>query len=268
MIFGINLISIGIVLAVLAAILTPVVILTKMKNRKKVQEKIKERKDSGEDYTDLTEKLKGFYGKIKGEASSPVILPAIVYVAILISFAILLPDIWTKYWGHQNFFWISQVYLIAIIALSHLNNWFAKFALGIAFTVILVVYGIGKIPEDPPAGTIKESSFGQPQQTTGVVRFVKIFAPAGREAWSKRIQIPDGYDCIVENDPAYGLENMDIPLAMMSNDDESTIIRERILTDGSTTSVMRKDIVAEFVRVKSDGNKDAYAVARFIRKRS
>jgi hypothetical protein len=148
----------------------------------------------------------------------------------------------------------------------------------VTFTTLFVISWIFSGNSETDSDSLKESSNTaviQPLQNKTKtrqdvaaavtdVKSVKVTAPVGR--WSERISVPCGHDCVADNDPAYGLSNLQIPLAIRVNGNDNIVLKEKKLDDGSIANVIRPEIVADFVEIRSIGSKDAYAVVKFIRK--
>ena len=130
-----------------------------------------------------------------------ILLPMCIYTIILISFSILLPDLWGKYWGNQEFFWISQVYLGAMIALKWVNIASVRFVLRVAFSVIIAVYLYDKMPHQEKIET------QQTQKKETVEFYGNKLATIGHE-WSQEFGIPKsgGIMRIKRSDPEIPLE--------------------------------------------------------------
>ena len=129
-----------------------------------------------------------------------ILIGGILYIALLVSFSILLPDLWGKYWGDKEFFWVSQVYIVAMIAIRRLDVASIRFVLRGAFSVIIALYLYGKMPE-----TTEEMPKGA-SLTQGEV-YGNRLATIGPE-WSQKFVIPKegGTLRIKRVDPSIPLE--------------------------------------------------------------
>ena len=130
-----------------------------------------------------------------------ILIGGILYIALLVSFSILLPDLWGKYWGDKEFFWVSQVYVVAMIAIRRLDVASIRFVLRVAFSVIIVLYLYGKMSPAPTEKRIKKT-LQQEQQVYGN-RLATI-----RDQWSQEFVIPKegGTLRIKRVDPSIPLE--------------------------------------------------------------
>jgi len=111
-----------------------------------------------------------------------ILLPMCIYTIILISFSILLPDLWGKYWGNKEFFWVSQVFLATIVALKWVKSASTKILMMVAFLAIIVIYLYGKMPE-------KKYSTQQTQKKETVEFYGNKLATI-RDQWSQEFGIP------------------------------------------------------------------------------
>ena len=113
-----------------------------------------------------------------------ILIGGILYIALLVSFSILLPDLWGKYWGDKEFFWVSQVYIVAMISIKWINIASVRFVLRVAFSVIIALYLYGKMPETTEEMT-KTSGASLTQEKIYGNRLTTI----GPE-WSQEFRIP------------------------------------------------------------------------------
>src|SRR3989338_9711768 len=131
-----------------------------------------------------------------------ILIGGILYIALLVSFSILLPDLWGKYWGDKEFFWVSQVYVVAMIAIRRLDVASIRFVLRVAFSVIIALYLYGKMPE-----TTKEMPKTSGASLTQGEVYGNRLATIGPE-WSQKFVIPKegGTLRIKRVDPSIPLE--------------------------------------------------------------
>lgn len=193
----------------------------------------------------------------------PAITPILVYAIVLVSFYILLPDLWQKYWERQEFFWISQVYLVVMVALGKLEGFWLKWMPRILFSVILFTY-IQKEwpkPEETTGDVVAETTDVRQDSNTNV-RTVKIVAHPDK--WVK-VNIPSGYDWQFDSNPAYGLENIKTLIAVRINGDERTVKRSGMLQDGSISNAFFER-QASYVEFKSEDKNSAYLLVHITRK--
>src|SRR3990167_10183207 len=177
------------IIAVVGFLVIVIIIITLLlkKFREERAEEKKERKLRGESEEEKDEKKvsrgsKPLLNFFKNTQS--VLLPMCIYITILISFSILLPDLWGKYWGDKEFFWVSQVYIVAMIAIRRLDVASIKFVLRGAFSVIIALYLYGKMPE-----TTKEMPKTSGASLTQGEVYGNRLATIGPE-WSQEFVIP------------------------------------------------------------------------------
>jgi len=187
----------------LAIIIIIIAALLLKKIREKKEEERKERRSRGEvEPEEKDKKNGGKINKLLSIINTPRILFIVcIYIALLISFSILLPDLWGKYWGDKEFFWVSQVYVVAMIAIRRLDVASIRFVLRVAFSVIIVLYLYGKMSPAPTEKRIKKT-LQQEQQVYGN-RLATI-----RDQWSQEFVIPKegGTLRIKRVDPSIPLE--------------------------------------------------------------
>ena len=187
----------------LAIVIIIIMALLLKKIREKKAEEKKERRLRGEEEpkkesgsnVETSKLLLNFF-----KNTQSVLLPMCIYIALLVSFSILLPDLWGKYWGDKEFFWVSQVYIVAMIAIRRLDVAIIRFMLRGAFSVIIALYLYGKMPE-----TTEEMPKGA-SLTQGEV-YGNRLATIGPE-WSQKFVIPKegGTLRIKRVDPSIPLE--------------------------------------------------------------
>ena len=187
----------------LAIVIIIIMALLLKKIREKKAEEKKERRLRGEEEpkkesgsnVETSKLLLNFF-----KNTQSVLLPMCIYIALLVSFSILLPDLWGKYWGDKEFFWVSQVYIVAMIAIRRLDVASIRFVLRGAFSVIIALYLYGKMPE-----TTEEMPKGA-SLTQGEV-YGNRLATIGPE-WSQKFVIPKkgGVMRIKRVDPSIPLE--------------------------------------------------------------
>src|SRR3989338_7401234 len=187
----------------LAIVIIIIMALLLKKIREKKAEEKKERRLMGEEEpkkesgsnVETSKLLLNFF-----KNTQSILLPMCIYIALLVSFSILLPDLWGKYWGDKEFFWVSQVYIVAMIAIRRLDVAIIRFMLRGAFSVIIALYLYGKMPE-----TTEEMPKGA-SLTQGEV-YGNRLATIGPE-WSQKFVIPKegGTLRIKRVDPSIPLE--------------------------------------------------------------
>lgn len=186
-----------------------------------------------------------------------ILIGGFSYLALLVTFAILLPDKWAMYWGHQDFFWITQVYIAIMIATIWLDIWSVKWFLRIAFTVILAVYGIGKIPEGPPKGTGTEVVM---QQTT-ITR--SIVAYPGK--WTA-VHVDKHYNGRWFKDGSREFENLKRLVKVRFNG--KSVESESMTPEGNIIEVNYKSgETIRLIEFQSLGTEPVYIIVEFIKKR-
>lgn len=119
----------------------------------------------------------------------PIITPILVYTAILVSFSILLPDLWQKYWTRQEFFWISQVYLVVMVALGRLQGFWLKWMPRILFSLILFLYIQKEWPKPKTDGSNNSNIVATTAQQT---EYGEWLVEVGPYKWSPDYCIPHG----------------------------------------------------------------------------
>jgi len=193
------------VVGFLAIVIIIIALLLKKFREERAEEK-KERKLRGESSEEEKDEKKvsrgskpllNFFKNIQS-----ILLPMCIYITILISFSILLPDLWGKYWGDKEFFWVSQVYIVAMIAIRRLDVASIRFVLRGAFSVIIALYLYGKMPE-----TTKEMPKTSGASLTQGEVYGNRLATIGPE-WSQKFVIPKegGTLRIKRVDPSIPLE--------------------------------------------------------------
>src|SRR3989338_1113972 len=175
------------VVGFLAIVIIIIAFLLKKFREERAEEK-KERKLRGESSEEEKDEKKvsrgskpllNFFKNIQS-----ILLPICIYITILISFSILLPDLWGKYWGDKEFFWVSQVYIVAMIAIRRLDVASIRFVLRVAFSVIIALYLYGKMPE-----TTEEMTKTSGASLTQGEVYGNRLATIGPE-WSQKIVFP------------------------------------------------------------------------------
>src|SRR3989338_7666278 len=196
------------IIAVVGFLVIVIIIITLLlkKFREERAEEKKERKLRGESEEEKDEKkvsrgskpLLNFFKNIQS-----ILLPMCIYITILISFSILLPDLWRKYWDNQEFFWVSQAYLGTMIVLRYVGISSIRWVLRIVFSIIIITYLYGKMPETTEEMTKTSAVYSL---TQGEV-YGNRLATIGPE-WSQEFVIPKkgGVMRIKRVDPSIPLE--------------------------------------------------------------
>src|SRR3989338_3166361 len=136
------------VVVFLAIVIIIIALLLKKFREERAEEK-KERKLRGESSEEEKDEKKvsrgskpllNFFKNIQS-----ILLPMCIYITILISFSILLPDLWRKYWDNKEFFWVSQAYLGTMIVLRYVGISSIRWVLRIVFSIIIITYLYGKM---------------------------------------------------------------------------------------------------------------------------
>lgn len=255
------------IIAVVAFMAVAVIIIiwlvVKKAGEKRTEER-KARKLRGEEEEEKEKQSEWFKNKKGGGVLLSAITPLLVYIAILVSFSILLPDLWQKYWGRQEFFWISIAFLITIAMVGKSKGFWLKFIPTVIFGLILFLYVKGEWPKPDENGNdsniVAETDATAHGSTN--VRTVKIVAHPDK--WVK-VQIPCGRDWQFDSNPAYGLENTKTLVAVRINGDERTIKRSGMLQDGSMSNAFFEK-QASYVEFKSEDKNSAYLLVHLTKK--
>ena len=239
-----------------------------IRKRKDLKNAIKDRKDRGENYDDLTGS--GIFASWlnifsedngAGKNSLPIFIIICIYIVINIAFARLHPVWFARYWHRTEFFIICQFYVGAIVALMLFKfNGFVKFVLGLVFTIILFTYVKSEWPKpkkDPGGDKVVTT-----QRMRNYTESRRILAPANG-MWSEIIEIPYGYNFNCETDPTYGRNNLNKLIAVLVNDNK--LLQEDRTPDGRKISVDDPNAYAKFIRVTCLENTPAYVTVSFIK---
>lgn len=232
------------------------------KAREKKIEEIKDRKLRGEDVEKEKDSLvRNWFKNGNIKSFFPIITPILAYIAVLVSFSILLPDLWQKYWIRQEFFWISQVYLVAMVMLGRLEGFWLKWMPRIVFSVILFAY----IQKEWP----------KPEETTGDVvaetavrplsNILDVVAPTNK--WSAKIHSKEGFQMWVNQNPTLGQKNIDSLMAIRLNEDDKFVSFQGYDKDGNVFSsklVEGGNVPhTDFIQLKSMVGYEVYAQVGF-----
>lgn len=139
-----------------------------------------------------------------------ILIGVFSYIALFVSFAILLPEKWEAYWSRQDFFWISQVYIGMMIALRWFYIRSMAWVFRIAFTIIILLYIIAEFPLPSTTDTIHQISYTQTEKEKGsVVKIIdtpELVRYKVKAVWGESVKIgtPTGFKFIEHKwDPDY-----------------------------------------------------------------
>lgn len=258
-----EIITVAVFMAVVVIIILWLIV--KKAKEKKIEE-IKDRKLRGEDVEKEKELSQWSFFKWFNNTTQPlfpVVVPILAYIVVLVSFSILLPDLWQKYWGRQEFFWISQVYLVVMVILGRLEGFWLKWMPRILFSVILFLYVLEEWPKPKNnsnivAKTDITTTRGDPNTNVRTVEVVTC-----PDKWVK-VKIPSGYDWQFDSDPAYGLENVKTLVAVRINGDEKSIKYSGMLHGLMSNAFFEKQ--ASYVEFKSEDKNAAYLLMHLRKK--